>query len=121
VPEQDAVLRAIPRLKDELSINVELASPAEFIPLPAGWEDRSLQAERGRRLSFFHFDPYSQALAKLERDHARDRADVRALVRSGLVDPLRLGAYFEEIEPLLYRFPAIDPPAFRTRVESTLR
>lgn len=88
--------------------------------MPAGWEERSLLAERGRRLSFYHFDPYSQALAKLERDHTRDRADVRALVRSGVVDPTRLRGYFEEIEPLLYRFPAIDPPAFRARVERTL-
>ena len=39
VPEQDAVLRAIPRLKDELQINVELASPGDFIPLPEGWQD----------------------------------------------------------------------------------
>ena len=119
VPEQDAVLRAIPRLKDELQVNVELAAPGDFIPLPAGWEERSLLAEQGRTLAFYHFDPYAQALSKLERDHARDRDDVRALIRSGLVDPERLRLYFEEIEPLLYRFPAIDPPAFRERVEQT--
>ncbi len=117
VPEQDAVLRAIPGLKDELQVNVELAAPGDFIPLPAGWEERSLLAEQGGRLAFYHFDPYAQALAKLERDHARDRDDVRALIRSGLVDPERLSRYFEEIEPQLYRFPAIDPPAFRERVE----
>ena len=40
-PESDALLRALARLKDALSINVELASPADFIPVPAGWEDRS--------------------------------------------------------------------------------
>ncbi len=117
VPEQDAVLRAIPDLKDELQVNVELAAPGDFIPLPAGWEERSLLAEQGGRLAFYHFDPYAQALAKLERDHARDRDDVRDLIRSGLVDPERLSRYFEEIEPRLYRFPAIDPPAFRARVE----
>jgi len=60
----------------------------------------------------------AQALSKLERDHARDREDVRALVASGLVQPARLLAYFDEIEPSLYRFPAIDPAAFRARVES---
>lgn len=111
------MLRAIPGLKDELQVNVELASPGDFIPLPAGWEERSLLAEQGERLTFYHFDPYAQALAKLERDHARDQDDVRALIRSGLVDPERLHRYFEEIEPQLYRFPAIDPPAFRQRVE----
>jgi hypothetical protein len=118
VPEQDAVLRAVPQLKNDLSINVELVSPGDFIPLPDGWEERSPIAERGRTLTFRHFDPYSQALAKLERDHVRDREDVRALVSSGLVDPARLRGYFDEIEPMLYRFPAIDPPAFRARVQS---
>jgi hypothetical protein len=117
VPEQDSVLRAIPRLKNELQVNVEFASPSDFIPLPEGWEERSPLAERGKRLTFRHFDPYSQALAKLERDHARDRADVRALITTGLVDPDRLWSYYREIEPELYRFPAIDPAALRARVE----
>lgn len=121
VPEQDAVLRAVPRLKEELSINVELASPGHFIPLPAGWEERSLLVDLGRLLAVYHFDPYSQALAKLERDHARDREDVRALVDSGLVEPTRILDYFDEIEPVLYRFPAIDPAAFRRRVELAAR
>lgn len=120
MPEQDSVLRAIPALKNELAVNVELAAPGDFIPVPAGWEERSLVAERGRRLAFFHFDPYAQALAKLERGHARDREDVRALVARGLVEPGRLLQYFQEIEPQLYRFPAIDPPAFRSRVEDFL-
>jgi hypothetical protein len=121
VPEQDAVLRAVPRLKEELSINVELASPGHFIPLPAGWEERSLLVDPGRLLAVYHFDPYSQALAKLERDHARDREDVRALLDSGLVEPTRILDYFDEIEPVLYRFPAIDPAAFRRRVELAAR
>jgi hypothetical protein len=117
VPEQDSVLRAIAGLKNELQINVEFSSPGDFIPLPVGWEERSPLAERRSRLTFRHFDPYSQALAKLERDHARDRADVRALISTGLVDPERLWSYYCEIEPELYRFPAIDPAALRLRVE----
>jgi hypothetical protein len=117
VPEQDSVLRAIPALKNELQLNVELASPGDFIPLPSGWEERSPLAERGRRLTFRHFDPYSQALAKLERNHARDRVDVCELIGSGFVEPERLWGYYREIEPQLYRFPAVDPEAFRARVE----
>ena len=35
-PEDDALLRAIPSLKDGLQVNVEMASPADFIPVPAG-------------------------------------------------------------------------------------
>jgi hypothetical protein len=117
-PEQDEILRALPHIKDELRINVELASPGDFIPLPRGWQDRSLFAAREGQVSFSHFDPYSQALAKLERAHTQDVEDVRAMLRLGLVDPARLRAYFEEIEPELYRFPAIDPDRFRASVEA---
>lgn len=68
-PEQDAVLRAIATLKDELAVNVELASPPDFIPAPEGWAERSPFVGQEGRLSFFHFDLYSQALAKIERGH----------------------------------------------------
>jgi hypothetical protein len=117
VPDDDSVLRALPALKDELRINVELASPRDFIPVPEGWESRSLHVGRQGRLSVYHFDPYSQALAKLERGHERDLEDVTAMVERGLVDPSRGRELFERIEHELYRFPAIDPPSFRTRVE----
>ncbi len=117
VPEDDAVLRAIPRLKEELQINVELACPLDFIPVPPGWEDRSLFVAREGRVSYYHFDPYAQALAKLERGHAQDLEDVRHLVRSGLVDPPRALEYFRQVEPHLYRYPAVDPRAFRRAVE----
>ena len=33
-PEQDELLRELPRIKNELGINVELASPRDFIPVP---------------------------------------------------------------------------------------
>ena len=35
----------------------------------------------------------------------------------GLVDRSELLRHFEQIEPLLYRFPAIDPALFRRAVE----
>lgn len=117
-PEQDEVLRALPRIKNELQVNVELASPGDFIPLPRGWRERSVSAGQEGRLTFLHFDPYSQALAKLERAHARDLDDVRAMVASGLVERTRLRSLFHEIEPELYRFPAVDPASFRRRVEA---
>jgi hypothetical protein len=41
IPDRDELLREIPRLKEKLNLNVELAAPSDFIPLPDGWEDRS--------------------------------------------------------------------------------
>jgi hypothetical protein len=119
-PEQDEVLRALPSIKDELRINVELASPRDFIPLPDGWQERSPSIGREGRLTFKHFDLLSQALAKLERGHNRDLEDANAMLRRGLVEPDQLRRAFDEIEPLLYRFPAIDPSDYRRRVEEFL-
>ncbi|MGH7546860.1 MAG: DUF6036 family nucleotidyltransferase [Gemmatimonadales bacterium] len=118
VPEQDALLRAIPRLKEQLQLNVELASPVDFIPVPPGWEDRSPFVAGHGRLSFHHFDLYAQALAKVERGHAQDMADVGEMRRRALVDTSQALEYFRRIEPELYRYPAIDPPAFRRAVEA---
>ncbi len=67
VPEHDSLYRALPRLKEELQLNVEIASPAHFIPELPGWRERSLFIEREGRVSYYHYDPYSQALAKIER------------------------------------------------------
>ena len=119
-PESETLLRAIPRIKDDLQVNVELASPGDFIPLPTGWESRSIFVAREGRLAFHHFDPYSQALAKLERAHVQDLEDVRTMRDRGLVEPARVLEYFTEIEPELYRFPAVDPRAYRRRVEEVL-
>ena len=118
VPEQDAVLRAIPELKERLRINIELASPADFIPVPAGWEERSPFVAQVGRLGYYHFDLYAQALAKVERGHRQDLADVHEMLQRELIVRARARAYFERTEPDLYRYPAIHPPTFRRAVEA---
>ena len=121
VPEHDSLYRALPRLKEELQLNVEIASPAHFIPELPGWRERSLRIERVGRISYYHYDPYAQALAKIERGHAKDLADVAQLVDRGLVVPKRLGELFDAIEPLLHRYPAVDPRSFRKRLDQVLK
>jgi hypothetical protein len=117
VPEHDHLFRAIPRIKEILQINVELACPADFIPVLPGWEERSPFIVSQGRLSFHHFDLYAQALAKVERSHTQDVADVAEMVRRGLVEPARAWQYFQAIEPDLYRFPAVDTRSFRQAAE----
>jgi len=116
LPERDDVYRAIPGIKEELEVNVEIASPFDFIPELDGWRDRSIFIGTEGLLSFYHFDFYSQALAKLERGHDRDLSDVESMISDGLVEPGSLATFFEMIEDRLYRFPAIDPRAFRRSV-----
>lgn len=117
VPDNDRILREIPRLKQSLDLNVELAAPSDFIPLPSGWQDRSPLIRREGKLSFHHFDPVAQALSKIERGHEQDIEDVKEMIAAGLVEPAEAVAQFEAIEPDLYRFPAIDPASFRKAVE----
>lgn len=119
-PERDEVLRALPALKERLEINVELASPDQFLPELPGWRERSAFVAREGLATFRHYDLYAQALAKVERGHARDLDDVRALLERGLVVPSRLRELFAAIEPLLYRFPAVDPPTLRAALDEAL-
>ena len=121
VPEHDSLFRALARLKEELQINVEIACPAHFIPELPGWRERSLFIERIGSLSFYHYDPYAQALAKIERGHTKDLNDVAELLERGLVEPQRLRELFQEIESRLHRFPAVDPARFRRRLDDALR
>ncbi|HEX9564595.1 MAG TPA: DUF6036 family nucleotidyltransferase [Gemmatimonadaceae bacterium] len=117
-PESDAMLRAIPSLKERLRLNVELASPDQFIPVPPGWEQRSPIITKMGRVTFRHYDFCAQALAKIERGHARDLADVDAMLGRGLISGANVRAQFAQIEPDLYRFPAIDPASFRQAVDA---
>jgi hypothetical protein len=118
--DSDAALRLIPAIKERLNLNIELASPADFIPVKAGWEDRSPFVAQEGTVTFRHFDLYAQALAKIERGHETDRRDVAELIGRGLVDRARLREYFDAIEPDLYRFPAIDPASFRRAVQAAV-
>jgi len=117
IPEQDALFRAIPSLKESLGINIELACPSDFIPELPGWQDRSKFIAREGRISFYHYDFYAQALAKIERGHDKDVGDVEHMLENGFIEPAKALELFAAIEPELYRYPAIDPASFRRRVE----
>lgn len=88
-----------------------------FRPFP-DWEARSPFRFREGDLEVFDFDPYSQALSKLERGFDLDLEDVQSMVRSGQVETGKLRELFDAIEPDLFRFPAVDPNSLREAVES---
>jgi uncharacterized nucleotidyltransferase DUF6036 len=120
-PESDRLMRALAGLKDQLEVNLELAAPDHFIPPLPGWQERSRFIGREGRLSFFHYDLYAQALAKIERGHLQDREDVRQMLATGLVEPRELLRRFEQIEDQLHRYPAIDARSFRRAVEEAIQ
>jgi hypothetical protein len=119
-PESDVLLRELVSLKDRLGINVELASPPDFIPELPGWRERSPLVFRDGNVDVHHFDPYSQALSKIERGFAHDLADVQAMLDHALIEPNRLAELYDAIEAQLFRYPAIDPAAFRRKLQDAL-
>jgi hypothetical protein len=119
-PESRELYAALPALKDRLDLSVEPAAPSRFIPELPGWRDRSPWIDRFGRLDVFHYDFTSQMLAKIERGHRQDEADVRSMLEHDLVDPVEALRLFGEIETELVRYPALDPITFAARVRAVL-
>lgn len=120
-PEPDELYRAIPEIKELLDINIELAAPSDFIPELPGWQDRCEFIGRESTVSFFHYDPYSQALAKIERGHEQDVKDVASMLKDGMLDKKKLLTLFNEIAPDLYKYPAISPEKFAAAVNIVVK
>lgn len=121
IPESDAILRLLPRFKESLDLNVEIASPAHFLPELPGWRERSRWIAREGRVDFFHYDFYAQALSKIVRGFDRDRADVVAMLERGLIERAALLRHYDAIENQLYRFPNLTPARCRADVEKVAR
>lgn len=119
-PEPSGIFEAIAQLKNELDLNIELSAPDVFLPTLSDWRARSRFVARHGPVDFFHYDFRAQALAKIARDHERDRLDVDAMLARGLVSPGELVEAFELIEPSLIRFPALDAQVLRRRIQQRL-
>lgn len=87
----------IAQLKQKMNINVEFASPGDFIPLPAQWETRSEFIKRYDQVDAFYFDWYSIALSKMQRANRQDVVDVQLLVRQGFVDVSELDLLCQDV------------------------
>ncbi len=120
VYDQDysAFVEAVRGLQERLSLNIEEVSPAEFIPLPSGYRERSPFIGRYGQLEVFHFDLYSTALSKIERGTENDFDDVLSLLSNERLELALLTSYFEEIMPR-YAVESIkqDPVEYRRKFE----
>lgn len=119
-PESDDILHLLPDLKERLEVNVELASPLDFLPEPPAWRDNSPFFAQEGPLTVRHIDPTLQALAKIERGFMQDLGDVAAMLARGLTNRDRIGRMLDEMEPFLFRYPVIDPAELRAAVDRAL-
>src|SRR5687768_291312 len=120
IPDSDESLQLFSIIKDRLDVNIELASPDDFIPALPGWEERSTFIAQVGKVTFLHYDFYAQALAKIERGHDFDLSDVHHLLKARLIDPKKLMQLFSQIEDQLFRYPAVNPGVFRRAVKQVV-
>ena len=120
-PEPQGVFEALSEIKTSLDINVELASPSDFIPVASDWKEKSIFIAKFGLLAFYHFDLRYQALAKIERGHAQDVRDAMAFLKFGKIDKAEIWSCFSRLKPELIRFPAIDEASFAQKVEAFLQ
>jgi hypothetical protein len=91
------LMAQIAQLKQKMNINIEFASPGDFIPLPTQWEARSAFIQRYGQVDAFYFDWYSIALSKMQRANQQDTIDVQLLVRQGYVGVSELDLLYQDV------------------------
>jgi Nucleotidyltransferase of unknown function (DUF6036) len=111
---------AIQRMIEHMQVNVEFASPVDFIPLPRQWEAHARFVGRYGTIDVFYFDFYSIALSKMERGNNRDIGDVKLLVQQGIITLDELDNAFQEVLAQLGkgRYPRLTPKRFTERYQA---
>jgi hypothetical protein len=105
----------------ELGVDLVWESPADVIPLPAGWEERSRpamigQGASGSPLELRHFDPYSVVLRLIARGDEPDYVAALQYVLHQWVEPARLEGLLAEVVPRMTNETlAQDPAEFRRK------
>lgn len=114
---EDEMVTAIRHLVDQMQINIEFASPGDFIPLPAQWMAHSRYIGRYGSIEVFYFDFYNLALSKISRGNDRDLIDVKLLVQQNIITLDELDAAYQEVLPRMGKRPYfnLNPQKFAER------
>lgn len=81
----DDLERAIRSLKDDLDVNVEPASPQDFLPVPAWAREAGRFIGQYGPLAVYHYHLPSVVIAKIARGYEQDLDDAETLLRGGHV------------------------------------
>ncbi len=106
-PDESQMYEAIRMLKEKLDMNIELASPDNFIPPLPGWRERSVFIKKIMNLEFFHYDLSSQIISKVQRGWEQDLADGAGFLKLG-VEKKNIMALFKSIKNDFVRYPTVN-------------
>jgi hypothetical protein len=99
------LMSQVVQLKQRMNINIEFASPGDFMPLPIQWDARSEFIKRYGQVDIFYFDWYSIALSKMQRASQQDVIDVQSLVVQQFVDVNELDLLYQDVLNKIGRSP----------------
>ena len=118
--DEDKLVETIRQLKESMQVNIEFASPADFIPVPGQWELSAHYVGRYGMIDVFYFDFYSIALSKIQRGSTRDINDVRLLIQQGVITLEGLDAAYQDVLPRVGKRPynRLDPAQFAARYQT---
>ncbi len=110
-------MEAIRRLIQKLNINVEFASPRDFMPLPIQWMTQSQYIGRYGAIDVFYFDFCSIALSKIQRGSSLDINDVKLLLQQGIITLQGLDTAYKEVLVQVGKgsYAKLDPQRFAAR------
>ena len=120
-PEPSGIFESIQFVKRHCQVNIELASPSDFIPEVPGWKERSVWIKRYGSIDVFHYDFLSQALSKIERSSEQDLVDVQSILTHQNVKTNDLLNAFNQIRPLMIRYPRLNDNAFERKLMEVVR
>ena len=117
--DMNELFSSIPKLKERLQMNIEMAKPTDFVPSLPGEMGRHVTIGTFGKTTFMHFDPYAQAFSKIVRGHKTDIADVKALATAGLVDIKKLCEMVKQLPNSDFaRYPRLHRPAVEIAIAS---
>jgi hypothetical protein len=119
--DQDEVFRDIQAIKERLNVNVEFARPEQFVPPLDESDNRHVFIETIGSVSYYHYDPYAQILAKIVRGFDRDLEDARSFLESGMVERGKLRTLVNAIPDAAYaRYPHLSRAAVIDAIDAFL-
>ena len=118
-PDELQMYQAIQTLKEKLNMNIELASPIDFIPPLRAWKERSIFISRAGKVSFYHLDLYSQLISKIHRGWKQDLTDAKGFLKMDM-DKKLLKKLFSEIKPDFIKYPAVNVADLKKRLNKFL-
>ena len=105
------LIQVLRKIRDTLGIEIEEVSPADYIPLPAGFEKRHQFIGRFGQVEVFHFDWYSTALSKIARGRQQDLADTVVALKNDRISLSKLEGMYRDILPLMGKKTLKQDPA----------